>query len=61
MKKEEFNEVALRVMRMEHNSKERSLEKLDEMEGECLQRGLFRLLPKINEARIYVKRHCYDY
>lgn len=61
MKKEEFNELAIRVIQEAKYSRERALERLDTMEGECFQRGLFRLLPKVYEARKYVQIHCFDY
>lgn len=61
MDKKEFNELALTAMRLEHNSVERALARLDEVEGECFQTGRLRLIPKIDEARKFLQRYSFDF
>ena len=57
MQKEQFNRLALEVMKQERQSKERALERLSMMEDVCLITGKSRLIPKVVQARLFIQRN----
>lgn len=57
MNKNEFNKLALEVMKQERQSKERALERLDMMEDVCLLTGKSGLIPKVMAARLFIQRN----
>ena len=57
MNKNEFNLLALRVMQEEKQSKERALERLDQMEDVCLITGKTSFIPKVEAARLFIQRN----
>lgn len=57
MNKNEFNRLALEVMKQERQSKERALERLDMMEDICILTGKNRLIPKVMQARLFIQRN----
>ena len=57
MNKNEFNRLALEVMKQERQSKERALERLDMMEDICILTGKNRLIPKFMQARLFIQRN----
>lgn len=56
MNKNQFNKLALELMRRENNSKERALERLNMMEDVCLIQGKHHLIRKVEMARQYIQR-----
>ena len=57
MNKNEFNLLAVKVMEQEHHSKERALERLNEMEDVCFITGKRGLIPKVILARKFIQRN----
>lgn len=57
MNKNEFNLLAVKVMEQERQSKERALERLDQMEDICLLTGKMGLIPKVMLARKFIQRN----
>ncbi|MBO7696915.1 MAG: hypothetical protein J6T10_30160 [Methanobrevibacter sp.] len=53
---QKLNLLAVRVMEMEKNSKERALERLSMMEDVCLIQGKHQLIKKVEMARQYIQR-----
>lgn len=53
---QKLNLLAVKVMEMEKNSKERALERLSIMEDVCLIQGKRQLIKKVEMARQYIQR-----
>ena len=57
MNKNEFSLLAVKVMEQERHSKERALERLNEMEDVCFITGKMGLIPKVILARKFIQRN----